>query len=649
MTESFHPVQLYVYDLSQGMARSLSPQLVGRVIEGIWHTSVVAFGIEFFYGQGIQRKTPPGTTHHGCPLKQLSLGSTQIPLDVLDTFLTSLGQQRYTAERYHILDHNCNHFSAEVAQFLTGQDIPAYIRDLPREFMSTPFGQSLLPLLEGHFGPSQLGRSPAPVAPTNPSPATVNGVSHLPPLLAPRVYRVTTVNQLDALTRTFRGVVTLFTSATCPPCRMIEPEFHRLMAAQITTSPNDLDGSTTVPRVVGAQIDMATGFAVAQQYQIRATPTFVFLLDRVPTSRLQGAQPNTLASEIDLLEYSTYPPVHPHHVHVKTSTLAGIGCTPILYNQQGGAVKAVARYRTLVAVDQVLPPTDPWTPVWQTFTTAVIAPEGSAHQPQLLDEPNFIAVLRRVYNAVPDKERFPLVDMIRYTLVGSPWLRQCLESPKGVEFIRFVITDTVQVSDTTLARPLLITTLKLGCNVFSSDYLMGRTWFGVQSDEGLAEALTQLLVHALLWPDTVVRQTAASLAFNMGAWVAACRHRHFAAKGGQLSRGANNPSNENVPTVPNYIPTGWKESEAENWLMECVSAVADALTKETHEPTAFRLVAALGQFLFTATSTLLQLADVLGVVATVQGLDKVWVAETRGPSLAKELVALIQTVPSQMD
>ncbi|KAJ1970227.1 hypothetical protein IWQ62_000054 [Dispira parvispora] len=644
MSESSHPVQLYVYDLSQGMARSLSPQLVGRVIEGIWHTSVVAFGIEFFYGQGIQRVSPPGTTHHGRPLRQLSLGSTQVPPDVLDAFLTSLSQQRYTAERYHILDHNCNHFSAEVTQFLTGQDIPAYIRDLPQEFMSTPLGQSLLPLLEGHFGPSQLGQSSASVTPAHSSLAASNVVSHLPTLLAPRVYRVTTVKELDSLTRTFRGVVVLFTSATCPPCRMIEPEFHRLMAAQTSTVTNALDGSTTAPRVVGAQIDMSTGFAVAQKYEIRATPTFLFLLDRVTTSRLQGAQPKALASEIDLLEYSTHPPVHPHRVQVKATTLAGIGYTPILYNQQAGVVKAVARYQTLEAVNEALPPTDPWTPVWQAFTTAVTAPEGSACQPQSLIDSNLIAILQRVYNAVPDKERFPLVDMIRYTLAGSPRLRQYLESPQGEEFIRHVFTDAMNVSDTTLARPLLITTLKLGCNVFSSDYLMKRTRFGVQSDEGLADALTRLLVHTLLWPDTVVRQTAASLAFNMGAWVAACRHRSFATEGGQQCE-----ASKTVSTVPKYIPTEWQESGAENWLMECVSAVADALTKETHEPTAFRLVAALGQFLFTATATLLQLADVLGVVAAAQALDKIWVTETRGPSLAKELVMLIQTVPSQIE
>ena len=36
--------QVYIYDLSQGMARNLGQQLIGRPIEGIWHTAVVVHG-----------------------------------------------------------------------------------------------------------------------------------------------------------------------------------------------------------------------------------------------------------------------------------------------------------------------------------------------------------------------------------------------------------------------------------------------------------------------------------------------------------------------------------------------------------------------------------------------------------------------------
>lgn len=52
-------VQLYIYDLTKGAAVIMSEMLLGRRIEGIWHTAVVVYGQEFFYGgQGIQRVQP---------------------------------------------------------------------------------------------------------------------------------------------------------------------------------------------------------------------------------------------------------------------------------------------------------------------------------------------------------------------------------------------------------------------------------------------------------------------------------------------------------------------------------------------------------------------------------------------------------------
>ena len=46
-------VKLYVYDISNGMARTMSPMFLGKLIEGIWHTGLVVYGKEYFYGGGI--------------------------------------------------------------------------------------------------------------------------------------------------------------------------------------------------------------------------------------------------------------------------------------------------------------------------------------------------------------------------------------------------------------------------------------------------------------------------------------------------------------------------------------------------------------------------------------------------------------------
>lgn len=48
---------------------------------------------------------------------------------------------------YSLLKNNCNSFSEDLCQFLCGTSIPKYILDLPQEFLSTPLGQSLGPLI----------------------------------------------------------------------------------------------------------------------------------------------------------------------------------------------------------------------------------------------------------------------------------------------------------------------------------------------------------------------------------------------------------------------------------------------------------------------------------------------------------------------
>lgn len=53
------PVQLYVYDMTNGVAAVMSQMLLGQQIEGIWHTAVVVYGREFFFGgAGIQSCMP---------------------------------------------------------------------------------------------------------------------------------------------------------------------------------------------------------------------------------------------------------------------------------------------------------------------------------------------------------------------------------------------------------------------------------------------------------------------------------------------------------------------------------------------------------------------------------------------------------------
>ncbi|KAM7371128.1 hypothetical protein PAMP_010620 [Pampus punctatissimus] len=143
-----YPVKVYIYDLSRGMARQLSPVMLGKQVDGIWHTAIVVHGKEFFFvGEGINN-CAPGDTPLGEPDSVVDLGSTEVPADIFMDYLTSLAESTYRGDKYNLFEHNCNSFTNEVAQFLTGKKIPSYITDLPSEVLSTPFGQALRPLLD---------------------------------------------------------------------------------------------------------------------------------------------------------------------------------------------------------------------------------------------------------------------------------------------------------------------------------------------------------------------------------------------------------------------------------------------------------------------------------------------------------------------
>ncbi|CAH1397520.1 unnamed protein product [Nezara viridula] len=140
-------VYLYVYDLSGGMASRLSPVLIGKQVEGIWHTGVVTFGKEYYFGSGGINVIVPGTLLHE-PVKKILLGKTFIPEQVFDEYLNGLAESEFRGDHYDLLKHNCNNFSDNLSRFLVGNGIPEYILKLPEEILSTPFGQRFQGLIE---------------------------------------------------------------------------------------------------------------------------------------------------------------------------------------------------------------------------------------------------------------------------------------------------------------------------------------------------------------------------------------------------------------------------------------------------------------------------------------------------------------------
>ncbi|KAF8672754.1 hypothetical protein HU200_049451 [Digitaria exilis] len=160
MAEDGYPVKLHIYDLSQGMARQLSATILGKAIEGIWHTGVVVYGREYYFGGGIQQGQP-GRTPYGTPVRAVDLGVTHVPREMFEDFLREIGP-RYTPATYNLLTHNCNNFSNEAAQFLAGTTVPSFILELPKEVMNSPVGALILPMIQGLDTSLRAGAVPQP-------------------------------------------------------------------------------------------------------------------------------------------------------------------------------------------------------------------------------------------------------------------------------------------------------------------------------------------------------------------------------------------------------------------------------------------------------------------------------------------------------
>lgn len=141
-----HQVTLAIYDLSNGLARELSPALLGKQIDGIWHTAVRVYEYEFYFGGGICVDVI-GRTPYGVASSTHTLGKTSKSRIEFEQFLQSV-RSRFNVSSYHLLDNNCNHFSDSCAMFLVERHIPQYILDLPNEALNSAIGPILRPVVD---------------------------------------------------------------------------------------------------------------------------------------------------------------------------------------------------------------------------------------------------------------------------------------------------------------------------------------------------------------------------------------------------------------------------------------------------------------------------------------------------------------------
>ncbi|TFY65392.1 hypothetical protein EVJ58_g2001 [Rhodofomes roseus] len=499
------PVQLYAYDLSNGLAKQLSLPLTGKQIDGVWHTSVVVFGREIFYGQGIL-ETRPGESHHGKPLHMIDIGETAIDEDTFNEYLLEMSKQ-YTADKYHLLDFNCNSFTNDVVGFLTGGSIPSWIKDLPSDFLSTPFGAALRPTIDNMFRRPVPGAAPTP-ATLQPSPAAAQAAVNASPnpalaasLLqavanqamspsapAPQaqpsaststvsapVHICTNPSSFHSLLRSHHAVVAMFTSATCGPCRMIEPVFEDLAWSKTQGFGKD--------RVAFVKVDMGVGLGaqVASEFSIRVTPTFLFFLDGQKTHDFKGADSAELRSQVDFLLFQAFPP-HPH-TKLSLPVTEALSTKPILFTQVPVLDSLVNKLASLVDGSSPSPETTAAkVKLGQSFPVYLKArfpadkgvqpPKNLSANTQLVT--SWAEATRTIASALPASQLFPLVDLWRLALLDGAVAAWCATAPSQTNPVHIFLNkaiDALNAADPT-ARNTVLVTLRMLANATSSAALM---------------------------------------------------------------------------------------------------------------------------------------------------------------------------------
>ncbi|KAI7017386.1 DUF862-domain-containing protein, partial [Hortaea werneckii] len=488
-------VQLYVYDLTHGMARQMSQQLLGFKIDAVYHTSLVFNGIEYFFGAGVQT-CYAGTTHHGRPMEIESLGATHLPMETILEYLESL-KQIYTPESYDLFAHNCNNFTNDFAMFLVGRGIPDHITSLPKRVHDTPFGQMLKPQIDASMRTVTQAPVPAENIPATNGNANNSKPKETPvqngssPVKATRFGQVVNLTDVASLDKKLQEAgdtasTIFFTSSTCAPCKLAYPTHDQL--------------AEEYPNALFVKVDINAARDIAAKYQIRATPTFMSFSKGSKVDEWTGADPRTLKMNVERTIQQTFPP-HPH-AQLRLPTLQYGSLKPVSYGKVPPLDKLMTKLGDL-GKDEAL----------SSLRTFV---QNRSVDPREAALPNLETISRTFRTRVLDlplEIRFAAVDLLRSAMIDPRVSGFFAEEPQGDSNTISTVINHVNQLGNTCPHNLRLVTLHLACNIFTSPLSIQAL---LQPDSALPALLIDLVTSSLLDPTHPTTVVAASwLAFNL--------------------------------------------------------------------------------------------------------------------------------------
>lgn len=459
-------------------------------------------------------------------------------------------------QSYDLFLHNCNNFSHDFAMFLVGKGIPEHITSLPQTVLNTPFGQMLKPQLDAAMRPVTQAPVPPSAVPKQPKRATTlrngatlvpqqsttsNGISsgnltngqnpHTSSPAVGTVHNVTNNRELERLlARAEKScAVIFFTSATCPPCKIVYPAYDELAA--------EAGNKATLIKV-----DLSQAYDVGAKYAVRVTPTFMTFLHGEKEQEWSGANEHQLRSNIHLLLQMAHPP-HPH-TNLNLPSIQNAPLHPVTYPKLPPLDKLIAKMGPAG--------TSPAVRTMQHFLTQR-ATDGPKEAP-LPDLAAFSAFILTARTTLPLSLLFPAVDLLRCALVDPRVSGYFAAEPAESAAIPALLTHIADLDAASCPYALRLVTLHLAANLFTSPLYPPR----ILADPLLAVPTVQLAVAGLLDSEhSNLRVAAASLAFNL----AAANLSHRLETGAELL-----PEGEQLQLVAGLVEAVGAETESEEAL-----------------------------------------------------------------------------------
>ncbi|KAI9790695.1 MAG: hypothetical protein M1816_004836 [Peltula sp. TS41687] len=479
-------VELYVYDLSRGLAKQMSLALLGTYIDAVYHTSIVFGGVEIFFGPGIVT-CRPGSTHHGAPIEKIQLGKTSLPQDVIAEYLESL-KRIYTAESYDLFLHNCNHFSNDLSTFLVGKGIPSRITSLPQTVLNTPFGQMLKPQLDRAMRSMTQAPPPPSSAPAaqviRSHPASmVSANGNMQSKKTASVRNVTDFYELHRLldSASDKCAVIFFTSSTCPPCKLVYPAYDELAAEA---------GN----RAIFIKVDIRNAYHIADKFEIAATPTFITFLLGKKENRWMGADESLLRGNVGRLMKR-----HPHF-NLHLPTLTGSSALPLTYERVPPLDKLIAKMGDAGH--------DPSVVAMKEFLS--LRSTRGAAEATLPDLRAFGLFVQEAIHDFPNELLFTVVDLLRAAM-ADPRCSGYYAEERDYATIMSIVTHVNQLQRHFHLR---LVALQMLCNLFTSP-LFPRQALGQAT---VVSPIIQFLSANLTGAEDTTRIAAGSLAYNIASF-----------------------------------------------------------------------------------------------------------------------------------